>query len=140
MGKRGLFANNAQFVSVDLIGEKNQVILELNIKNIGNNIYTRGNDKRDESIVNFCWLSSDASRLPSYGIYISHVVRIAKCCTRVSYFRSINLRITQGYRYHKLFIQTFGIFCGSYSDVLSEFGSIYTVPRTYFTGITVILR
>ena len=29
MGKRGLSANNAKFVSVDLIGEKNQVILEL---------------------------------------------------------------------------------------------------------------
>ena len=28
MEKRGLSANNAQFVSVDLIGEKNQVILE----------------------------------------------------------------------------------------------------------------
>ena len=31
MGKRGLSANNAQFVSVDLIGEKNQVILEYKI-------------------------------------------------------------------------------------------------------------
>ena len=38
MGKRGvaycsldLLGNNAQFVSVDLIGEKNQVILELKI-------------------------------------------------------------------------------------------------------------
>ena len=28
MGKRGLSANDAQFVSVDLIGKKNQVILE----------------------------------------------------------------------------------------------------------------
>ena len=31
MGKRGLSANNAQLMSVDLIGEKNQVILELTI-------------------------------------------------------------------------------------------------------------
>ena len=31
-GKRGLSCNNAQFVSVDLIGEKNQVILEYVIK------------------------------------------------------------------------------------------------------------
>ena len=28
MWKRGLSANNAQFFSVDLIGEKNEVILE----------------------------------------------------------------------------------------------------------------
>ena len=32
MGKRGLSANNAQFLSVDLIGEKNQVI-NRNIEN-----------------------------------------------------------------------------------------------------------
>ena len=31
MGKRDLSANNAQFVSVDLIGEKNQVILEFSL-------------------------------------------------------------------------------------------------------------
>ena len=29
MGKSGLLGNNAQFVSGDLIGEKNQVLLEL---------------------------------------------------------------------------------------------------------------
>ena len=32
MGKRDLSCNNAQFVSVDLIGENNQVILEYVIK------------------------------------------------------------------------------------------------------------
>ena len=31
MGKRGLAANNAQFVSIGLIGEKNEVILECHI-------------------------------------------------------------------------------------------------------------
>ena len=44
MGKRGFIsANNALFVSVDLIGEKNQVILELVIKHINavsENIFT----------------------------------------------------------------------------------------------------
>ena len=34
MGKRGLSGNNAQFVSVDLIGEKNQVILEFLILSV----------------------------------------------------------------------------------------------------------
>ena len=31
MGNWALSANNAEFVSVDLIGEKNQVIIELNL-------------------------------------------------------------------------------------------------------------
>ena len=67
-------------------------------------------DKRDDfgfPIVNFPWLSGDVPRLPSYGIYISQLVRFARCCTSVSDFHSKNLQITsklltQGYRYHKL--------------------------------------
>ena len=41
MGKRGFIsANNALFVSVDLIGEKNEVILEFIIRNgIGQKLY-----------------------------------------------------------------------------------------------------
>ena len=58
-------------------------------------------------IVNFPWLSGDVPRLPSYGIYISQLVRFARCCTSVLDFHSKNLQITsklltQGYRYHKL--------------------------------------
>ena len=34
-------------------------------------------------IVNFPWLSGDVPRLPSYGIYISQLVRYARCCTSV---------------------------------------------------------
>ena len=44
MGKRGLSANNAQFVSVDLIGEKNQVILEYVIKHISLQHKVHSND------------------------------------------------------------------------------------------------
>ena len=43
----------------------------------------------------------------SYGIYISLLVRFARCCTIVLDFYSKSLQITsklltQGYRYHKL--------------------------------------
>ena len=61
-------------------------------------------------------------------IYISQLVRFARCCTSVLDFHSKNLQITsklltQGYRYHKL-RKTFGKFFRSYSELLSKFGDI----------------
>ena len=55
----------------------------MNIKDVGGNIHTSVYDKRDDfgfPIVKFPLLS-DVSRLPSYGIYISQLVRFA--CTSV---------------------------------------------------------
>ena len=105
--------------------------MDLNIKVIWSNIHTSVYDKRDEfgfPIVNFPSLSGDVPRLPSYGIYISQLVRFARWCTSVFYFHSKNLQITsklltQGYRYHKL-RKTFGKFFKSYSELLSKFGAI----------------
>ena len=105
--------------------------LDLNIKVIGSDVHTSVYDKRDDfgfPIVNFPWLSGDVPRLPSYGVYISQLVRFARCCTSVSDFNSKNLQLTsklltQGYRYHKL-RKTFGKFFRSYSDLLSKFGEI----------------
>ena len=125
--------------------------LDLKIKVIGSDIHTSVYDKRDDfgfSIVNFPWLTGDVPRLSSYGIYISQLVRFARCCTSVfeekeeiwlspmtkattpteMYFQSKNLQITsklptQGYRYHK-FRKTFGKFFRSYSELLSKFGDI----------------
>ena len=97
--------------------DKETSFLDLNIKVIGSDIHTSVYDKRDDfgfPIVNFPWLSGDVPRLPSYGIYISQLVRFARCCTSVLDFNSKNLQITsklltQGYRYHKL-RKTFGKF------------------------------
>ena len=61
--------------------------LDLNIKVIGSNIHNSVYGKRDDfefPIVNFPWLSGDV--LDShhlYGIYISQLVRFARCCTWV---------------------------------------------------------
>ena len=58
--------------------------LDLNIKVIGSNFHTSVYEKRDDfrfPIVNFPWLSGNVPRLPSYGIYISQLVRFARCCT-----------------------------------------------------------
>ena len=73
-------------------------------------------------------LSGDVPRLPSYGIYISQLVRFARCCSSLFDFHSKNLQITsklltQGYRYHKL-RKTFGKFFRSFSELLSKFGAI----------------
>ena len=122
--------------------DKETSFLDLNIKVIGSDIHTSVYDKRDDfgfPIVNFPWLSGDVPRLPSYGIYISQLVRFARCCTSVLDFHSKNLKITsklltQGYRYHKL-RKTFGKFLRSYSELLSKFGDIL-FQEYVFKGIS----
>ena len=122
--------------------DKETSFLDLNIKVIGSDIHTSVYDKRDDfgfPIVNFPWLSGDVPRLPSYGIYISQLVRFARCCTGVLDFHSKNLQITsklltQGYRYHKL-RKTFGKFFRSYSEDMSKFGDI-SFKEYVFKGIS----
>ena len=111
--------------------DKETSFLDLSVGVIGGDVRASVYDKRDDfgfPIVNFPWLSGDVPRLPSYGVYISQLVRFARCCTSVSDFNSKNLQLTsklltQGYRYHKL-RKTFGKFFRSYSDLLSKFGEI----------------
>ena len=72
-------------------------------------------------------------------IYISQLVRFARCCTSVLDFHSKNLQITskllaQGYRYHKL-RKMFGKFFRSYSEILSKFGAI-SFQKYVSKGIT----
>ena len=77
--------------------DKETSFLDLNIKVTGSDIHTSVYDKRDDfgfPIVNFPWLTGDVPRLPSYGIYISHLVRFARYCTSVFDFHSKNLKIT----------------------------------------------
>ena len=109
---------------------------------IGRRLSQLKTDKRDDfgfPIVNFPWLSGDVPRLPSYSIYISQLVRFARCCTSVLDFHYKNLRITsklltQGYRYHKL-RKTFGKFFRSYTELLSKFGDI-SFQEYVFKGIS----
>ena len=111
--------------------DKETAFLDLNIKVIGSDVHTSVYDKRDDfgfPIVNFPWLGVDVPRLPSFGIYISQLVKFTRCCTSVSDFNSWSLQLTsklltQGYRYHKL-RKIFGEFFRSYSDLLSKFGEI----------------
>ena len=83
-------------------------LTSLSIKNgiVSSKIY----DKRDDfnfEIVNFLFLNGDVPRSPSYGVYISQLIRFARVCCNVDDFNNRNLFLTaklskQGYRYHKI--------------------------------------
>ena len=71
--------------------DKETSLLDLNIKVIGSDVQTSVYDKHDDfgfPIVNFPLLSGYIPRLPSYGVYISQLVRFGRCCTSVSDFNS----------------------------------------------------
>ena len=122
--------------------DKETSFFDLNIQVIGNNIHNSVYDKRDDygfPIIKFPCFSGDVPRHPSHGIYISQLVRFARCCTSVFDFHSKNLQITSkvltyGYIYHKL-RKTFGKFFRSYSELLSKFGAIL-FQEYVSTGIT----
>lgn len=105
--------------------------LDLTVTNSGN-VITKIYDKRDDfgfSIVNFPWLDSDVPRAPSYGIYISQLVRFARASSDIKDFHSRNLQLTskllnQGYRYHKL-RKSFGKFFKNYKELLLKFGPVH---------------
>ena len=77
-------------------------------------------------IVNFPFLDGDFPLAPSYGVFISQLVRFAQVCSDVSNFNDRNLCITekllsQGFRYHKL-VKMFSKFFRKYKDLLLKFG------------------
>ena len=67
-------------------------------------------DKWDDfnfDIVNFPFLDGDVPRRPSYGAYISELIRFARTSSHDTDFNNRNTFLTakllkQGYRYHKL--------------------------------------
>ena len=72
--------------------DKETSFIDSNIKAIGDNIYTSIYDKRDGfwfPIANFPWLSGDVSCLPSYGFYISQLVRFARCTSVIDFILKI---------------------------------------------------
>ena len=67
--------------------DKETSFFDLNINVIGSDVHTSVYNKRDDfgfPIINFPCLSGDVPRLPSYGVYISLLVRFARCCNSVS--------------------------------------------------------
>ena len=61
----------------------------------------------DEMVGAGCFVDGDVPRSPSYGVYISQLIRFARVCSYVDDFNNRNLFLTaklfkQGYRYHKI--------------------------------------
>lgn len=86
-------------------------------------------DKRDDfnfKIVNFPHLDSNIPAGPSYGIYISQLVRIGRICDTYEEFVKRNLLITtrlikQGFRYGRL-VRSFKKFFVRYVHLVDRYG------------------
>ena len=84
--------------------------LDLNLSITNGIVSSKIYDKRDDfnlEIVNFPFLDGDVPRSPSYGVYISQLIRFARVCSYDDDFKNRNLFLTaqilkQGYRYHKI--------------------------------------
>ena len=67
--------------------------LDLNLSITNDIVSFKIYDKRDDfnfEIVNFPFLDGDVSRSPSYGVYISQLIRFARVCSYVDDFNSRN--------------------------------------------------
>ena len=115
------YRDNSKKSKIDL-----HLDLHLSISNgfVSSKIY----DKRDDfdfDIVNFPFLDGDVPRRPSYGVYISQLIRFARVCSHVDDFNTRNKCLTakllkQGYRYHKL-RKAFSKFYRQHYELISKF-------------------
>ena len=65
--------------------------LDLNISIHNDTVSTKIYDKRDDfDIVNFPFLDGDVPRRPSYGVYISQLIRFARSSSHVNDFNNRN--------------------------------------------------
>ena len=86
------------------------LFLDLNLSITNGIVSSKIYDNRDDfnfEIVNFPFLDGDVPRSPSYGVYISQLIRFARVCSNVDDYNNRNLFLTakllkQGYRYHKI--------------------------------------
>ena len=84
--------------------------LDLNLSITNGIVSFKNYDKRDDfnfEIVNFPFVDGDVPRSPSYGAYISQLIRFASVWSNVDDFNNRNLFLTakllkQGHRYHKI--------------------------------------
>ena len=94
----------------------------------GGKLSTRLYDKRDDfdfHIVNFPFLSSNIPSGPSYGVYISQLIRYARCCSHYDDFRYrhkclVDRLLSQGYKAWRL-EKSFKKFYGRYQDLIEKY-------------------
>ena len=94
----------------------------------GGKLSTRLYDKRDDfdfHIVNFPFLSSNIPSGPSYGVYISQLIRYARCCSHYDDFRYrhkclVDRLLSQGYKALRL-EKSFKKFYGRYQALIEKY-------------------
>ena len=102
--------------------------LDLNLSITNGIVSSKIYDKRDDfnfEIVNIPFLDGDVPRSPSYGVYISQLIRFARVCSNVDDFNNRNLFLTakllkQGYRYHKI-RKAFAKFYHRHSELIVKY-------------------
>ena len=82
-------------------------------------------DDFDFHIVSFPFLSSNIPSGPSYGVYISQLIRYARCCSYYDDFRHrhkmlVERLVSQGYRCACL-RNSFKTFYGRYQDLIVKY-------------------
>ena len=75
--------------------------------------------------INSWLIDGDVPRSPSYGVYISQLIRFARVCSNVDDFNNRNLFLTakllkQGYRYHKI-RKAFSKFYHRHSELIVKY-------------------
>ena len=102
--------------------------LDLNLSITNGIVSSKIYDKRDDfnfDMINFPFLDGDVPRSPSYGVYISQLIRFARVCSNVDDLNNRNLFLTakllkQGYRYHKI-RKAFSKFYHRYSELIVKY-------------------
>ena len=102
--------------------------LDLNLSITNGIVSSKIYDKQDDfnfEIVNFPFLDGDVPRSPSYGVYISQLIRFARACSNVDDFNNRNSFLTakslkQGYRYHKI-RKAFSKFYHRHSELIVKY-------------------
>ena len=103
--------------------------LDISISICGGKYVTEVYDKRDDfnfDIVNFPYMCSNVPAKPTYGVYISQLIRICRICDNYSSFLLRHKLLTerlvrQGFWYNKLCI-TFKKFARRYNVLISKYG------------------
>ena len=112
--------------------------LDLNLSIHNDTVSTKIYDKRDDfnfDIVNFPFLDGDVPQCPSYGVYISQLIRFARASSHVTDFINRNKFLTakllkQGYQYHKL-RKAFSKFYRSHFELIEKYH--VSLKKTYAT-------
>ena len=89
-------------------------------------LYDKRNDF-DFSVISYPFLSGNIPKIPSYGVYLSQLVRICGICSDYNRFRSevINLHeklVKQGFDVISL-KRKFHLFCSKYIHVWGKYGT-----------------